>query len=230
MEMSPLPAPRSLWVENDPNPPAAYIAALWRPNRQVSEAIESNTIHYFHDGDWRDADVPERYAELANPPSVEFGAVSNFLLRISIPGAVLNWNPVLPVKTTVEGNVTVSNVSCRVRNPDTGAVIYDGVLPEEGISIFDVPEGRWVVDCLALETQGRSSRDSAETRVYDVMSLVKVCCGTFAVILILFALLAYRVRRGLRKVRKGVPCPRCGMPLEAGLGVCPVCGKRLKPK
>jgi len=227
MEMVPPPEPKSLWVENDPNAPAAYLAALWRPHNLVDKQVETNTILYFHDGDWRRANVPERYTGLANPPKVTFGNLSNFLLKINIPGAILNWNPVLPVKTTIEGNVTVSNVSCKVRNPETGAVIYEGLLPEEGLSIFDVPDGRLVVECIAFDAQGYSAYDSAETRVYDIMSLVKVCCGTFALLLLLFSFLFYRIQKGLRRPRKGNPCPRCGMPLEPGSSTCPVCGKHL---
>ena len=230
-DMPPAPsfAPHSLWVEADPDAPASYYGALWRPNLVISSRVVFNTIHYFHDGDWRAADVPLKYDELANPPFVGLGNLTNFLLKISVPSVILNWNPTLPVKTEVQGNVTIESVSCRVRSTGSGQVIFEGTLPPEGISIFDVPEGGWEVGCIATDSTGHSSYDTAETRVYDVMSLVKVCCGTLALLFILLLLLSLRIRAGLRRHAKGIPCARCGMPVEPGTPSCPVCGKRLKP-
>jgi hypothetical protein len=193
----------------------------------VDFKVEGDTAFYFHSGNWEDAGLPQKYAELEQKPKVEFGNASSFLLSLSLPAGVLNWDPALPIEVSVRGNRTPARTSCRVRSADTGQVIFEDAVPGGGLSVLGLPNGRIRVDCIASDAFGSSGYESAETRVYDVLLLLEACGAAFALVLGASAVFLYRVRRGLRKVPKGPECPRCAMPLAEGARSCPVCGKKL---
>ncbi|MDD5317795.1 MAG: hypothetical protein PHF51_03630 [Candidatus ainarchaeum sp.] len=223
-ELSPLPAPYSIWAERDPAG-LSYLSSLWRPNAQVSRMVAGNTVFYFHDGDWRQAGLPERYAELAEPPAADFGSASSLTLEISAPETILNWNPTLPLNARVLGNMSPATIACKVRSMGSGETLFAGVVGDAGVSVFGLPDGQVSIECIASEAAGNSEYATAQTRVYDVMSLVKVCAASFIVLLLLLAAAYYRLKKGLAKpARGGRPCARCGMPQEKGARACPVCG------
>ena len=228
-EMGAVPSPSSLWAEQDPTGPISYFAALWRPERLVSDAETADFIYYFHDGDWRSADIPMRYWELKLPPTVELGNLSDFSLSLRVPAIVLNWEPTVKVEREVKSatNITIQRMDCKMYSEDRKLTLFEGEVGEAGMSVFDVPDGKWKITCVAYDQHGHAASDTAETQVYDVMTLVKVCGASLLLVFLLIAVLLVRMRRSQRRRGNGLDCPRCGMPLEEGTKACPVCGRKL---
>ena len=225
IELSSPLEPHSLWIERDGQAGISYLGALWRPGFVVSEDISSDTVYYFHSGDWRAGNVSALAAALTHPPPVAFGSASSFLLAIAAPEAVLNWNPTLPVFVRVEGNRSPVAVSCRVVSTETGQLFFNGTV-SGGIDIFNLPAGGLHVTCVARDASGSSEFASADSMVYDVMTIASLAAAVLAAALLLAGAYAYRFWRGLLRPENGPPCRRCGMPLRAGARSCPVCGAR----
>ena len=227
-EIAHVPEPRSLWIERDQNTFVSYSSALWRPESRLSSVYTSEYIEYFHMGDWMQADLPTHYWELKVPPVAELGNLSYFTLNLHVPPIVLNWDPSVKVDAEVSGsNVTIERMECSMYSEERKYTLFEGEVGEEGVRVFDVPEGRWKISCIAFDKHGHSASDIAQTQVYDVMSLVKICGASILLLFLIAAILAYRVSRAMRGRGKLFDCPRCGMPIEGGARECPVCGRKL---
>ena len=232
MELGPEDTISSLWLEKDEAKPGCYSASMWRPYDEVDYLVDTRFAHYFHLGQPTGAQLDSVYEELSTPLGLEVDSATSFVLSISAPENILNWDPTLPLKAEVEdggANITIISTNCSVYNED--AELFRGELSDEGIRIFEVPEGRWTVKCVAESESGHLAWDETEVMVYDVMSVVKLCLGSMAVLLALIIFMVLRMRQidAESKARK-IECPRCGMMVAESKPACPVCGKKLVKK